>query len=262
VAAVTSDSDGRHVWSRETATTPFPDAVEAADAGATDDDAVVVCTDVTKTYEGGRSVEALSGVSLSLSAGSYTAVMGPSGSGKSTLLNLVGGLDTPTAGTVELAGRDLAALSEPERARVRGRTVGFVFQTFNLMGRLTAVENVALPLVFQGWERADRRERARALLSDVGLGDRTDHRPSELSGGQRQRVAIARALAADPALLLADEPTGNVDTGTGEQIMSVFADLHARGNTVLLVTHERRIAEHAERIVHVRDGVVREVEQL
>jgi putative ABC transport system ATP-binding protein len=239
-----------------------PGAGEAADAGTTDGEAVVVCTGVTKTYEGGRSVEALSDVSLSLSAGSYTAVMGPSGSGKSTLLNLVGGLDTPTAGTVELAGRDLAALSEPERARVRGRTVGFVFQTFNLMGRLTAVENVALPLVFQGWDRADRRERARALLADVGLDDRTDHRPSELSGGQRQRVAIARALAADPALLLADEPTGNVDTETGEQIMSVFADLHDRGNTVLLVTHERRIAEHAERIVNVRDGVVREVEAL
>jgi putative ABC transport system ATP-binding protein len=235
---------------------------DAALGNARNEEAVVVCTDVTKTYEGGRSVEALSEVSLSLPAGSYTAVMGPSGSGKSTLLNLVGGLDTPTAGTVELAGRDLAALSEPERARVRGRTVGFVFQTFNLMPRLTAVENVALPLVFQGWARADRREHARGLLADVGLGDRTSHRPTELSGGQRQRVAIARALAADPALLLADEPTGNVDTDTGEQIMSVFADLHTAGNTVLLVTHERRIAEHADRIIQVRDGVVREVEEL
>ncbi|MFB6150838.1 MAG: ABC transporter ATP-binding protein [Haloarculaceae archaeon] len=225
-------------------------------------DGVVVLDGVTKTYAGGRSVEALSDVSLSLAEGSYTAVMGPSGSGKSTLLNLVGGLDTPTAGTVRLDGRDLAALSESERARVRGRTVGFVFQTFNLMPRLTAVENVALPLVFQGWGRGERLDRARELLSDVGLGDRFDHRPSELSGGQRQRVAIARALAADPALLLADEPTGNVDTDTGERIMAVFEELHAAGNTILLVTHERHIAEHADRIVHVRDGEVRETEVL
>jgi len=223
---------------------------------------VVRLSNVTKTYESGRTVEALSDVSLSLPAGTYTAVMGPSGSGKSTLLNLVGGLDTPTTGTVSLDGRDLAALSEPERARTRGRTVGFVFQTFNLMPRLTAVENVALPLVFQGVDRGERRERAAELLDDVGLGDRLDHEPAELSGGQRQRVAIARALSADPALLLADEPTGNVDTETGERIMSLFADLHAAGNTILLVTHERRIAEHAERIVHVRDGEIQEVEDL
>jgi putative ABC transport system ATP-binding protein len=223
---------------------------------------VVDLANVTKTYEGGVAVEALSDVSLSLAPGSYTAVMGPSGSGKSTLLNLVGALDTPTDGTVRLDGQDIAALSEADRARARGRTVGFVFQTFNLMPRLIAVENVALPLVFQGVDRGERRERAADLLSRVGLGDRLDHRPSELSGGQRQRVAIARALAADPALLLADEPTGNVDTETGAQIMDLFAELHEAGNTILLVTHERRIAEHAERIVHFRDGVIEGIEDV
>ena len=225
-----------------------------------DGETVVELADVTRTYEGGATVEALSNISLALSGGSYTAVMGPSGSGKSTLLNLVGGLDTPTAGTVRLDGQDLDALSAAERARVRGRTVGFVFQTFNLMPRLTAVENVALPLVFQEWRRSDRRERAEELLADVGLGDRLDHQPTELSGGQRQRVAIARALAADPALLLADEPTGNVDTETGERIMALFEELHDAGNTILLVTHERHIAEHAERIVHFRDGEIEGVE--
>jgi putative ABC transport system ATP-binding protein len=188
--------------------------------------------------------------------------MGPSGSGKSTLLNLVGGLDTPSEGTVTVGGRDLAALSEPERAAVRGSEVGFVFQTFNLLPRLTAVENVALPLVFQGVDREARTARAEALLADVGLGDRLEHKPTELSGGQRQRVAIARALAPDPTVLLADEPTGNVDTDTGGRVMGLLDDLHAAGNTVLLVTHERRIAEHADRIVHVRDGRIERIEEL
>jgi len=238
-----------------------PDSPIASPESDPDDgETVVELADVTRTYEGGATVEALSNVSLALSEGSYTAVMGPSGSGKSTLLNLVGGLDTPTAGTVRLDGQDLDALSAAERARVRGRTVGFVFQTFNLMPRLAAVENVALPLVFQEWRRSDRRERAEELLADVGLGDRLDHQPTELSGGQRQRVAIARALAADPALLLADEPTGNVDTETGERIMALFEELHDAGNTILLVTHERHIAEHAERIVHFRDGEIEGVE--
>jgi putative ABC transport system ATP-binding protein len=224
---------------------------------------VVALDGVSKTYElGGGTVEALAGVSLELPEGSYTAVMGPSGSGKSTLLNLVGGLDTPSQGTVTVGGRDLAALSEPERAAVRGQEVGFVFQTFNLLPRLTAVENVALPLVFQGVDRDERRARAEQLLADVGLADRLDHKPTELSGGQRQRVAIARALAPDPAVLLADEPTGNVDTDTGGQVMGLLDDLHAAGNTVLLVTHERRIAEHAERVVHVRDGVIEDIEEL
>ncbi|WP_018256213.1 ABC transporter ATP-binding protein [Halomicrobium katesii] len=227
-----------------------------------DADDVVTLSEVRKTYDLGGVVEALAGVSLSLPRGSYTAVMGPSGSGKSTLLNLVGGLDTATEGTVTVGGRDLSAATEGERAAIRGSRVGFVFQTFNLMPRLTAVENVAMPLVFDGWGRTERRERARDLLADVGLGERLDHRPTELSGGQRQRVAIARALAPDPELILADEPTGNVDTETGERIMSLLDDLHAAGNTVLLVTHERRIAAHAERIVHVRDGAIERIEEL
>jgi putative ABC transport system ATP-binding protein len=226
------------------------------------DDPVVALADVRKSYQVGGTVAALAGVSLDLPAGSYTAVMGPSGSGKSTLLNLVGGLDTPTAGRVVVDGTDLAAATEEERAAVRGSEVGFVFQTFNLVPRLTAVENVALPLVFEGWTPAARRERARALLADVGLSDREDHLPPELSGGQRQRVAIARALAAEPALLLADEPTGNVDTTTGDRIMALFDDLHAAGNTILLVSHERRIAERADSIVHLRDGLVEGVESV
>jgi putative ABC transport system ATP-binding protein len=235
----------------------------AGNAGGNRDgtEPVVSLADVHRTYDVGGTVAALAGVSLSLAPGSYTAVMGPSGSGKSTLLNLVGGLDTPTRGRVVVDGHDLAAASEDDRAAVRGSEVGFVFQTFNLMPRLTAVENVALPLVFEGVAPARRRARARELLADVGLADRADHLPSELSGGQRQRVAIARALAAEPALLLADEPTGNVDTDTGDRIMALFDDLHAAGNTILLVTHERRIAERADRIVHFLDGEVEGVER-
>jgi len=231
-----------------------------AGADSPDADSLVALDGVTKTYQLGGTVTALDDVSASLDAGSYTAVMGPSGSGKSTLLNLVGGLDTADTGTVRVDGVDLGRVSETRRAEKRGTAIGFVFQTFNLMPRLTAVENVALPLVFDGWERADRLERARGVLDDVGLGDRYDHKPAELSGGQRQRVAIARALAPDPSLLLADEPTGNVDTDTGAAIMRLLAEIHERGNTILLVTHARRIAEHAERIVHVRDGRIERVE--
>jgi len=222
---------------------------------------VVELVDVRKTYDVGGVVAALDGVSLSLVEGSYTAVMGPSGSGKSTLLNLVGALDTPTSGRVTVNGRDLSTATEDALAAVRGTDVGFVFQTFNLMPRLTAVENVALPLVFDGWRPGERAERARDLLEDLGLGDRLTHLPSELSGGQRQRVAIARALAPDPAILLADEPTGNVDTATGDRIMGILDDLHAAGHTILLVSHERHIANRAERIVHVRDGVVERIDE-
>ena len=237
------------------------DAVpESAGADSPDADSLVALDGVTKTYQLGGTVTALDDVSVSLDDGSYTAVMGPSGSGKSTLLNLVGGLDTADTGTVRVDGVDLGRVSETRRAEKRGTAIGFVFQTFNLMPRLTAVENVALPLVFDGWERADRLERARGVLDDVGLGDRYDHKPAELSGGQRQRVAIARALAPDPSLLLADEPTGNVDTDTGAAIMRLLAEIHDRGNTILLVTHARRIAEHAERIVHVRDGRIERIE--
>jgi len=235
----------------------------ATDALTDDEaDAVVSLADVSKTYELGGTVTALDSVSLSFPDGSYTAVMGPSGSGKSTLLNLVGGLDTPTSGTVEVDGKRLGDLSEPERADVRGRTVGFVFQTFNLMPRLTAAENVALPLAFQGVDPAERIDRAKQLLDSVGLADRYDHHPPELSGGQRQRVAIARALAPEPAILLADEPTGNVDTDTGEQVMGLLQEVNDEGRTILLVTHERAIAEHADRIVHVRDGQITGIEEV
>ena len=223
---------------------------------------VVSVENVHKEYELGGTVTALDGVDLSFDAGSYTAVMGPSGSGKSTLLNLIGALDTPTSGDVVVAGENVAKLSEAKRATLRGTRIGFIFQTFNLMPRLTAVENVTLPLMFDGWDRSDRRDRAKALLADVGLGDRLDHLPQELSGGQRQRVAIARALAADPELILADEPTGNVDTGTGDEIMSLLRDANDRGNAVLLVTHERRIAEHADRVVNITDGVVERIERI
>jgi putative ABC transport system ATP-binding protein len=223
---------------------------------------VVSVTDVQKEYDLGGTVVALDGVSLELANGSYTAVMGPSGSGKSTLLNLIGALDTPTAGDVVVGGRNVAALSETERANLRGTQIGFIFQTFNLMTKLTAQENVALPLVFAEWSQKRRRERAQELLGAVGLGDRLDHLPRELSGGQRQRVAIARALATDPELILADEPTGNVDTETGDEIMRLLREANERGNTILLVTHERRIAERADRIVHMTDGIVEGVEQI
>jgi putative ABC transport system ATP-binding protein len=223
---------------------------------------VVQLFDVRKTYDLGGTVTALNGVSLTLGKGSYTAIMGPSGSGKSTLLNLVGALDTPTDGRVHVAGHDIDTESEDERAALRGTEVGFVFQTFNLMSRSNAIENVALPLVFDGWSRERRRERAREVLEQVGLGNRLDHRPTELSGGQRQRVAIARALAPNPSVVLADEPTGNVDTETGTEIMALLNETNARGNTILLVTHERRIAEHANRIVHIRDGVIESTEIL
>ncbi len=210
----------------------------------------------------GEPVHALDGVDLEIPRGSYVAVMGPSGSGKSTLMNVIGCLDTPTEGTVYLDGQEVTAMSDRERTRIRGEEVGFVFQTFNLMPRLTAVENVALPLVFRGVAPDERRERATELLERVGLGDRLGHVPNELSGGQRQRVAIARALVNDPALILADEPTGNLDTETGENIMDLFAELHAEGNTVVMVTHERHIAEHAERIVHLLDGEIERIEEL
>jgi putative ABC transport system ATP-binding protein len=231
-------------------------------AGITGRESIVAATNVRRTYYLGEPVHALDGVSLSLPAGSFTAVMGPSGSGKSTLMNVVGCLDTPDEGSVAIDGQEISALSGSERASLRGTEIGFVFQTFNLMPRLSAAENVAFPLVFRGVERAERLERAESLLADVDLADRTDHRPNELSGGQRQRVAIARALAGDPALVLADEPTGNVDTGTGDRVMSVLDGVNDAGNTILLVTHERRIAEHADRIVHLRDGQVQEIEDL
>jgi len=221
---------------------------------------VVTLRDVRKTYDVGGLVEALADVSFTLSEGTYTAVMGPSGSGKSTLLNLIGALDVPTTGQVSVDGQSIAALSADERAALRRRDIGFIFQTFNLLPRLDAVENVALPLVFDGVARRERVERASRLLEAVGLGDRLEHAPNELSGGQRQRVAIARALVTDPALLLADEPTGNVDSETGARVLDLFGDLHADGHTILLITHERAVAEHADRIIHLKDGRIHETE--
>lgn len=223
---------------------------------------VVAATDVSRTYYLGEPVHALDGVSLSLPKGSYTAVMGPSGSGKSTLMNVIGCLDTPDAGTVTIDGQDISRLSEGQRARLRGTKIGFVFQTFNLMPRLTAAENVSLPMVFNKGIEEDRRDRAEYLLDRVGLGDRLDHQPNELSGGQRQRVAIARGLVNEPSLLLADEPTGNLDTDTGASIMELFDDLNADGRTILMVTHERHVAERADRIVHLVDGQIEEIEHL
>ncbi|WP_231185174.1 ABC transporter ATP-binding protein [Haladaptatus sp. DYF46] len=222
--------------------------------------AAVTLTDVRKTYHRGEPVHALDGVDLAIETGSYTAVMGPSGSGKSTLMNAVGCLDMPTDGSITVNGTEVTTLSDSKRTTLRGDEIGFVFQTFNLMPKLTAKENVALPMVFQGVKTNPRNERASDLLERVGLGDRLDHRPNELSGGQRQRVAIARALANDPAIILADEPTGNLDTETEGQILSLFEELHDEGNTIFLVTHERVVAEHADRIVHLLDGEIERIE--
>jgi putative ABC transport system ATP-binding protein len=254
VTMAASDSGGSDATS---------DRGEATDREETTDRGnAVELRNVRKTYYLGEPVHALDGVDVSIPRGSYTAVMGPSGSGKSTLLNLIGCLDTPTEGEVWVNDREVSALSQRERTEVRGEEVGFVFQTFNLMPKLTAAENVSLPLVFGGVDKNERRKRARELLEDVGLGDRVGHRPNELSGGQRQRVAIARALAADPSIILADEPTGNLDQETGEQIMGLFQRLHDEGNTILMVTHERPIAEHAERVIHVLDGTVERIEEI
>ena len=219
--------------------------------------ALIQVHDVWKTYQvGQQQVHALRGLSVDIGQGEYTALMGPSGSGKSTLMNMLGCLDTPTSGRYRLAGEDVGTLDDDALADIRNRRIGFVFQTFNLMPRYTALENVALPLVYAGASRADREARAREVLEQVGLADRMDHRPNELSGGQRQRVAVARALVNRPDLLLADEPTGNLDTKTSLEIMALFGEIHAAGNTVVLVTHEEDIAAYAHRVVRLRDGVV------
>ena len=219
--------------------------------------AVLELNEVTKTYVmGDQPVHALRGVSLSIQRNEYVAIMGPSGSGKSTLMNIIGCLDTPSAGRYLLEGEDVSRMSDRKLAEVRNRRIGFVFQTFNLLARSTVQSNVELPLVYAGVSRSERRRRASEVIAKVGLAERSRHRPNELSGGQRQRVAIARALVGEPSILLADEPTGNLDTTTGEEIMALFEALHAAGQTIVLVTHEDDIAAHARRIVRLRDGVI------
>ncbi|MFK8056652.1 MAG: ABC transporter ATP-binding protein [Saprospiraceae bacterium] len=218
----------------------------------------IISTDqLTKTYQMGTElIHALQGVEFSVSENEYVALMGPSGSGKSTLMNLLGCLDTPTSGNYTLAGDRVDKMSDSELAKVRNSKIGFVFQTFNLMPRLSALENVALPLVYAGVSRGERNKRAAEVLTSVGLGDRMDHKPNELSGGQRQRVAVARALINNPSIILADEPTGNLDTKTSIEIMALFDEIHRKGNTVILVTHEPEIAGYAHRVVRLRDGYI------
>jgi putative ABC transport system ATP-binding protein len=223
---------------------------------------VIDIENITKDYVMGEEiVRALRGVSLQIRRNEYLAVMGPSGSGKSTLMNMLGCLDTPTSGRYEFNGRNVAEMDDDELAAIRNREIGFVFQTFNLLPRATSLRNVELPLIYAGMDPESREERATQVLTDVGLGDRIQHKPNELSGGQRQRVAIARALVNNPSIILADEPTGNLDSKTGEEIMALLEDLYQRGNTIILVTHERDVAAHARRTIHLRDGVVESDEQ-
>tara|TARA_R110001592_G_scaffold219477_1_gene473781 strand:+ start:181596 stop:182279 length:684 start_codon:yes stop_codon:yes gene_type:complete len=205
---------------------------------------------------GSQTVKVLKGIDLNIEKNEYVALMGPSGSGKSTLMNLLGCLDTPTGGEYWLNGKDVSKMSDNELAEVRNTEIGFVFQTFNLLPRSTALENVSLPMVYAGKSNSERVSRATDVLEQVGLSDRMDHRPNQLSGGQRQRVAVARALVNKPSIILADEPTGNLDSKTSVEIMNLFSDIHALGNTVILVTHEEEIAQHAKRIIRLRDGII------
>lgn len=205
---------------------------------------------------GSETVHVLKGIDLDIERGDYIAIMGPSGSGKSTLMNILGCLDTPTYGTYVLNGNDVSQMHDDQLAEIRNKEIGFVFQTFNLLPRTTALDNVALPMVYAGASKSERTERAKEVLTDVGLADRMDHRPNQLSGGQRQRVAVGRALVNRPSIILADEPTGNLDSKTSVEIMALFDEIHANGNTVIVVTHEEEIAAHAHRVIRLRDGMV------
>jgi putative ABC transport system ATP-binding protein len=218
---------------------------------------MITLQNITKVYPmGTQEVHALRGVTLTIEAGEWVAVMGPSGSGKSTLMNIIGCLDLPSSGAYTLDGIDVSDMTDDEQAHVRNQKIGFVFQQFNLLPRTPALKQVALPLMYAGYGRSERFAQARRILESVGLGDRTDHRPDELSGGQQQRVAIARALAADPAIILADEPTGNLDSASGEEIMGIFRDLNARGITLVMVTHDQDVAGFARRTILLHDGLV------
>jgi putative ABC transport system ATP-binding protein len=227
-----------------------------------DTDVLIQTEDLWKTYDmGSTEVHALQGVSFSIHHNEYVAIMGPSGSGKSTLMNLIGCLDTPTKGQYWLNGKLVSEMDDDELARIRNKEIGFVFQTFNLLARATALHNVELPLIYSGMASKDRSERAKSALTMVELADRMHHKPNELSGGQRQRVAIARALVNHPSIILADEPTGNLDSQTGIEIMKLFDKLHSEGNTIILVTHERDIADYAHRVISIRDGKIAADEQ-
>ncbi len=218
---------------------------------------VIEIRNITRDFPLGQEIiKVLRGIDLEIERGEYVAFMGPSGSGKSTLMNLLGCLDTPTSGTYILNGNDVSKMSDDELAEIRNKEIGFVFQTFNLLPRTTALENVALPMVYAGFSKAERKTRAEEVLTNVGLADRMDHKPNQLSGGQRQRVAVGRALVNKPSIILADEPTGNLDSKTSLEIMTLFDEIHAAGNTVILVTHEEEVANHAHRIIRLRDGMV------
>ncbi|MGJ8551178.1 ABC transporter ATP-binding protein [Winogradskyella wichelsiae] len=220
-------------------------------------DNVIEIRNIIRDFKLGQEiVHVLKGIDLDIKRGEYVAIMGPSGSGKSTLMNLLGCLDTPTAGSYKLNGKDVSTMSDDDLADIRNTEIGFVFQTFNLLPRTTALDNVALPMVYAGFSKKAREERATEVLTDVGLADRMDHKPNQLSGGQRQRVAVGRALVNKPSIILADEPTGNLDSKTGVEIMKLFGDIHQSGNTVIMVTHEEDIAAHAKRVIRLRDGVI------